>query len=51
MADTTTTGAETAVTVDNTAVADKRKKLIKYVVIGVIIVVLGLLVYKYILKK
>ena len=51
MADTTLTGAETDVTVDNAAKAARQKKIIKYVLIALALVGGFFLVKKYILKK
>jgi hypothetical protein len=54
MADETTTGAKTDVTVDNSAVTAKetqRKKMIKYVVIALVLVGAFFLAKKYIFKK
>ena len=50
MADQTLTGAQTEVTLDTTS-ADKKKKIIKYVLIAVGLVAAFWLVKKYLLKK
>jgi hypothetical protein len=50
MADTDLTGATKEVAVDVAAV-DKRKKVIKYVIIVVVVLVAIWLVKKYVLKK
>ena len=54
MADTTTTGATTEVAVDSAALAAKeakRKQIIKYVVIALVLVGAFFLAKKYIFKK
>lgn len=50
MADTTITGAETDVTINNAA-EDKKKKIIKIAVTVLIVAALAWVVWKYILKK
>lgn len=50
MADETTTGSKTEVSIDNSAVTDKRKKLIKTIVIGAVVVLVLWFVYKKFLK-
>jgi nitrate reductase NapE component len=52
MADETTTGAAKEITISNDAIKeDKRKKIIKYAVIAVIVIAVGFIVWKFILKK
>ena len=50
MADTTITGAETDVTINNAA-EDKKKKIIKIAVTILIVAALACVVWKYILKR
>jgi hypothetical protein len=51
MADETLTGAKTEVVIDKEATADRKKKIIKYVIIGLALVGGYILVRKFILKK
>jgi hypothetical protein len=51
MADETTTGAKTEVSVDNTAAEASKKKMIKTIIIVVVVAVIAFVVWKYVIKK